>query len=354
MRGLMFNRRQWIRWGSGLATSAVAAGLGMPAVLAAQSRPEKSRITVGIQDLGNMNQLPLLLGQELGYFQQEGLDLQLVEEPDFAWTARRVPPPEIDVLSGCFENNLAIWTLGRPYTAFALLARTPQVVLGVSPTSFKGTPNARDLSGHRIGVTGLGSISHMVAQLVFKRAGLTPTDVRFIDVISPSQALLAFRHGQVEGLSVADPLVSALEQTNEIRVIADMRVPRDAEQVYGGPVPALCLSASSDFVQRHPRTCQALTDGLVRTLKWLQTAGPSDIARNVPAYYMQGDRAVYMAAFSKMRHAFSSDGVIPPGGPATVLKALLRLNKTVETDRIDLPRTFTNDFAQRAKVRFKA
>jgi len=350
----MFNRRQWIRWGSGLATSVAVAGLGAPAWVGAQTRLEKSRLVLGVQDLGNMNQLPLLLGHELGHFEQEGLQLQLVEEPDFAWSARRVPSAELDVLSGCFEKNLAIWTLGRPHTAFALVSRTPQVVLGVSPTSFRGTPDARDLSGHRIGVTGLGSVSHMVAQLVFKRAGLGPADVRFVDVVSPSQALLAFRHGQVAGLSVADPLVSALEQAGEIRVIADMRIPRDAEQVYGGPVPALCLSASSEFVQRHPRTCQALTDGLVRTLKWLHTAGPSDIARNVPGYYMQGDRAVYMAAFSKMRHALSPDGVIPAAGPATVLRALLRLNPGVETDRIDLARTFTNEFAQRAKARFKA
>ena len=46
----------------------------------------------------------------------------------------------------------------------------------------------------------------------------------------------------------------------------------------------------------------------------LQTAGPSDIVKTVPEGYLLGDRAVYLAAFDKVREAISTDGrrSLPP------------------------------------------
>jgi hypothetical protein len=48
-------------------------------------------------------------------------------------------------------------------------------------------------------------------------------------------------------------------------------------------MPAGCLYAPDhDFVQKHPNTCQALATAIVQGLKWMQTAGPSDIIKTVP------------------------------------------------------------------------
>ena len=40
-----------------------------------------------------------------------------------------------------------------------------------------------------------------------------------------------------------------------------------------------CLYTRADFVKANPNTCQALANAVVRGLKWLQTAGPSDIIK---------------------------------------------------------------------------
>jgi NitT/TauT family transport system substrate-binding protein len=93
---------------------------------------------------------------------------------------------------------------------------------------------------------------------------------------------------------------------------------------------------------------------LVHGLKWLQTAGPSDLIKAVPEAYFQGDRALYLAAFSRARGAWSPDGLMSEGAPATVARALSALPESNGFDQLNLAQTFTNEFARRAKAKFRA
>ncbi|MHB8950611.1 MAG: ABC transporter substrate-binding protein, partial [Rhodoferax sp.] len=99
---------------------------------------------------------------------------------------------------------------------------------------------------------------------------------------------------------------------------------------------------------------QALTNAIVHSLKWLQTAGPSDIIKVVPEAYFLRDRAVYLAAFNKIREAISPDGVIPEDGPQTAARVQARLDPSFKLGNIDLNKTYTNVFAVKAKQRFNA
>ena len=89
-------------------------------------------------------------------------------------------------------------------------------------------------------------------------------------------------------------------------------------------------------------------------LKWLQTAGPSDIIKTVPEGYLLGDRALYLASFNKVREAIALDGIMSDEGPRTALKALTSFDPNIKADRIELAKTYTNEFVRRAKDRFKA
>jgi NitT/TauT family transport system substrate-binding protein len=119
-------------------------------------------------------------------------------------------------------------------------------------------------------------------------------------------------------------------------------------------MPSACLYAASEFVQKNPNTCQALANAMVHALKWLQTAGPGDIIKTVPDAYLLGDRALYLASFEQVRESISPDGLMPVEAARTALRVLQAFDPAVQGVRIDLPRAFTNEFALRAKGRFKA
>jgi NitT/TauT family transport system substrate-binding protein len=194
----------------------------------------------------------------------------------------------------------------------------------------------------------------MVANLVLSRAGVKAGDVSYVGVGTSSGAIAAVRAGQIDAISNTDPIMTMLEQKGEVKIISDTRTLKGTQDVFGGLMPAACLYARADFIKANPNTCQALANAVVHGLKWLQTAGPSDIIKTVPESYLLGDRALYLASFNKIREAIGLDGMMPDDGPKTALKALASFEAEVQPQKIDLSKTYTNEFARRAKEKFKA
>jgi NitT/TauT family transport system substrate-binding protein len=193
----------------------------------------------------------------------------------------------------------------------------------------------------------------MLAKLVLAQAGVATQDVSFIGVGTSANALTALRLGQVDAISNIDPAMTMLEQKGEVLIISDTRTLKGTQEIFGGPMPGACLFASAEFVQKNPGITQALANGIVHALKWLQTAGPGDIIKSVPEPYLMGDRGLYLASFNKGREAISVDGLLSDEGSRTALKAMMAFDSAIQTDKIALARTFTNEFARRAKDKFK-
>lgn len=342
------NRRHLLQ----LASATVLAGLSLH--VRTQDKPEKSRLTMAVGGKAGFYYLPLTIAEQLGYFKAEGLELYIRDFDGGSQALKAALAGTADVVSGAYEHTIGLQARGQAYQAFVLQGRAPQIAMGVSPKTLPHYRQLSDLKGRRIGVSAPGSSTNMVANLVLARAGIRPHEVQFVGVGTSAGALKAFRTGEIDALSNIDPVMTVLEKSGEIRIVSDTRTLKGTRDVFGGPMPAACLYASQAFIERHPATCQALANGVVHALKWLQTAGPSDIIKAVPESYMLGDRGLYLAAFSKVRDALAVDGLMPEAGPPTALRSLALVDELVRADRIDLARTYTNTFAQRAKLKYRA
>ena len=337
-------------------TSAAAAVLASLATssLNAQARPEKAKVVIAVGGKAAFYYLPLTISEQLGYFKAEGLD---VEISDFAGGSRAlqaVVGGAANVVSGAYEHTINLQSKNQFFQAFVLQGRAPQIAVGVSTKAMPGYKTVADLRGRKIGVSAPGSSTNMVANLVLSRAGIKPGDVSFIGVGTTAGALAAVRSGEIDAMSNIDPVMTMLEQRGEVKIISDTRTLKGTTEVFGGPMPAACLYAPAEFLQKNPNTCQALANAIVRGLKWLQTAGPSDIIKTVPESYLLDDRALYLASFNNVREAISLDGMFPEEGGKTAVRALASIEPSIRPDKIELERTYTNEFARRAKDRFKA
>jgi len=334
------------------AAGAAAAVLAAPRVLA--QRLEKPRITIAVGGKSSFYYLPLTIAEQLGYFKAEGVDVEISDFSGGSRSLQALVGGTVDVVNGAYEHTINLQSRSQFVQSFVLMGRAPQIAVGVSA---RGMPQYRaiaDLKGRRIGVTAPGSSTNMVANLLLARGGLKPADVSWVGVGTSSGALTALRSGQIDAISNIDPVMTMLEQKGDVKIISDTRTLKGTQEVFGGPMPAACFYTHADFVQKHPNTCQALANAVVHALKWLQTAGPSDIIKAVPESYLLGDRALYLASFNKVREAISLDGMLPEDGARTALKALASFEPGVNPGKIDLARTYTNDFARRAKEKFKA
>jgi NitT/TauT family transport system substrate-binding protein len=341
------------RRGFALAAPATAATLAVPGLLA-QNRIEKPKLSLAVGGKAAFYYLPLTISEQLGYFKAEGLELEISDFAGGAKALQALVGGSADVVSGAYEHTINMQSKNQFIQSIVLMGRAPQIAIGVSTKTMAGYKSLKDLKGKRIGVSAPGSSTNMIANLVLSRAGLQPSDVSIVGVGTSSGALAALRSGQIDAMSNTDPVMTMLEQKGDVKIISDTRTLKGTQEVFGGPMPAACLYTSAEFVKANPNTCQALANAIVHGLKWLQTAGPGDIIKTVPESYLLGDRALYLASFNKVREAIGLDGMLPDDGARTALKALASFEPSVKPDKIDLARTYTNDFARRAKDRFKA
>jgi NitT/TauT family transport system substrate-binding protein len=313
---------------------------------------EKPKVTLAVGGKNLLYYLPLTIAEELGYFKHEGLDLTIVNFAGGSKALQAVVGGSADVVSGAFEHTINMQFKGQMMRAFVLQGAAPQIVLGINPKTMPNFKSVADLKGKKMGVTAPGSSTNVMANFVLAKAGLMPSDVSFIGVGTGSGAVAAMRTGQIDALCNLDPVITLLQRSGDLKIIADTRKPSEAEKIFGGPMPAGCLYAPQAFLDKNPATTQAITNAMVRALKWIQTAGASDIIKVVPEGYLLGDRAVYIEAFLAAKEALSADGIIPEKGSQTAFRALASVDKKIASAKLDLKAVYTNEFAQKANSKY--
>jgi NitT/TauT family transport system substrate-binding protein len=348
------NRRQFNLANIALA-SAMASGLwSVSKNTRAQGRFERTKVTLAVGGKAAFYYLPLTIAEQLGYFAEEGLDLDIVDFPSSIRAQQALASGNADVVCGAFEHLISLHAKQQFVQAFVALGRTPQMAMGVSVNSMPNYKRVSDLRGKRIGIAAPGTGTNFMANAVLQRAGLRQTDVSFIGVGTASGAISAVRTGQIDAICNLEPAMTHLELKGEIKIIADSRTLRGTQAVFGGAMPGACLYAQTEYMQKNRFAVQALSNGLVRALKWLQTAGPSDLLRTVPEAHLLGDRGLYLATYKNLRESISLDGMIDDEAAKTVLRVMINFDAAVKLELIDVSKAYTNLYAMQSKLQFDA
>jgi NitT/TauT family transport system substrate-binding protein len=335
----------------GLMVGAVACGAALEVL--AQSKPEKTRVLIAVGNKSGFCNLPLALAEQLGFFAAEGLDVDIMAFADSAQALQAVASGAADVGAGAYLHTLQMQGKNQNFQAFVLQARAPQIAMGVSVHTLPDYKYPTDLSGKKFGISRPGSLANLVAHAFLMREAMAPSSVSFVPTGTAAVALVGVRSGQLDVICQSEPVITLLEQKGDVRILADTRTLKGTQGVFGGVMPGNCLQAPADFLRRNPNTVQAITHAMVRSLKWLQTAGPSDLIKAVPEPHLLGDRGLYLAAFNKLRESYSVDGAMPEDGSRVAWRAAAGFDPKLVANRIVLSRTYTNEFVSRAKERFK-
>lgn len=335
----------------GVAMSALSLRLGGAQ---AQGKLEKSRLVVAVGDKTSLQNLPLTIADRLGFFAAEGLEIEILDVGNGLLAQQAVMEGAADVACGAFDGMFDPLARKHLLRAFLLLGRAPQIAFGVSTRAMPAFKRVQELQGHRIAVAAPGSSAQLVAAMVLARAGLSLADVKLVEAASVGAALHAVRTGQVNAIVHMEPVMTMLEQKGEVRIISDTRSLKGSFDVFGGAMPSACMFAPAQAVQNNVNTMQALANAVVHALKWLQTAGPSDLIKAVPETYLLGDRGLYLSVFGKVRESIALDGVIPDDGVKTAIRVRRKLDPTFEPEKVELERLYTNEFARKAKEKYRA
>jgi NitT/TauT family transport system substrate-binding protein len=332
----------------------LAAMLALAAAHAAHAQLEKRDVHIAVGGKTAFYYLPLTIAEQLGYFKQEGLEVKISDFAGGSQALRAVVGGSAEVVSGAYEHTISLQGKKQFFQAFVLQGRLPQIALGVSAGRMAQFKSFKDLKGMKIGVSAPGSSTHNLVKQLATKAGLDPSkDVAIVGVGIGAAAIAAMRSGQIDAISNVDPVMTKLELDGVVKVVADTRNVKGTQEVWGAPLPAGCLYAPVEFLQKYPNVAQALANAIVRADKWIAGAGASDVAKVVPESYLLGDRALYLFSFDKVKEAISPDGMISEAGAQATLAALRKFDPAVAATQIDLARTYTNEFAKRANQKKK-
>ncbi len=312
------------------------------------------RVTMALAARQSLYHLPLTLADQLGFFRQAGVAVEWLQHEAGSKVLLSALQGQADVVAGAFEHVFSMHHKGQSYQAFIQMGRTPQLALGVSTRKGASLRSVMGLRGARLGVSSLESGTHWMACQWLLHHGLLPEDVVFVEVGTSQSVIEALRSGAIDALCNPDPVMHWLEQKNEIRILGEARSLAATRKVMAGDVPGACLIARTDYLQRHPAVAQAISDAVIHALKWLQTAGLTDILKMVPAHHWMGDRAIYLGAFEKLRDSYAPDGLVLPTAVLNASQAHARLTNHTPLARPLVERLYNNSFASKSKVRFAA
>jgi NitT/TauT family transport system substrate-binding protein len=313
----------------------------------AKDVPEKPELHIAAASVG-ITYLPMLVAQQRGYFKDEGLDVHIAAFSGGSKTLEALLGGSSDMVAGAYSNTITMATKGQHLVVIAAQVICPGWIFGVSQKRQGEVKSAKDLKGMRIGVSAPGSSTHMAVNYILHKAGLQPSDVSIIGVGQAAGAVAAVRAGQIDALIVNDPSATILTKDGSLKPLENMRTAEGNVKVFGSDYPESSLFATQDFINKNPKTVQAVANAIVRAEKWIAKATPQQVADNVPPEYLGENKALYADAFTNSRRCIAQNGEITAKGAQTVRDVLSAFDPTVASARIDLTSTYDNRFVEKA------
>ncbi len=306
------------------------------------------KITIMVGGLEKQIYLPFMLTQRLGYFKDEGLNVELLTEPSGVDAEDELLAGAVQGVGGFYDHCVDLQSKGKVIESVVQILGSPGEVELVS-TKHPEIKSPADFKGVKLGVTGLGSSTNFLTQYLAVKHGVKLGEFTSVPVGAGDTFIAAIQRDEIQGGMTTEPTVSRLLKTGEAKVLVDLRNAESTKAALGGPYPATSLYMDTSFVEKHKEETQKLVNALVKTLRYINTHSAGEITDQMPKEYLVGDREGYVKALESEKGMFTADGLMPAGGPETVLAVLSGFSKSLKGKTIDLSKTYTTEFVKNAK-----
>ena len=314
----------------------------------AENALEKKDVTLSVGGQALFYYLPLAIADQKGFFKEEGLNVTIIDFKGGSQSLQALIGGSADATTGSYEQVLRMQQRGQEIRALIELDHTPAIVLAVRNDLTDKIKSPADLKGMKIGVTAPGSSTNNFANYVLNKYGVKPEEVSFIGVGAGATAIVAMKRGEIDAIVNLDPVISNLVHDGDISVLVDTRTKKGLEDLLGASsMSSAVLYTKDDFVKNNPNTAQALTNGLYKALRWLQTATPEEIANTVPASFIGNNRQIYLESVASSLQTYSPNGMFSDEGMQAALK-LLSADPAIANAKIDLTKTIDDRFVKKA------
>jgi NitT/TauT family transport system substrate-binding protein len=309
----------------------------------------QSKVIISVGGAACLCYLPTILAQELGEYKKAGIDAEIVDFKGGSQSLTAVIGGSADVVSGYFDHCVNLAAKGQQLQSFVVYDRYPGFALVVSPKHTADIKSIKDLANKKIGVSAPGSSTDFFLKFMLKKNGVDPNSVAVIGVGLGATSVAAMEQGTIEAAIMLDPSVTVLQgKFKDLKILSDTRTEHDTREVFGGDYPGGALYTKADWIEKHPKEVQGLTNAMINTLNWIHSHTPEEIMAKMPPNLVGPDKPGYLAALKNTLPMFSTTGRMDPKGAEAVLAVFSLSSPEVAKANIDLSKTFTNKYVEAA------
>jgi NitT/TauT family transport system substrate-binding protein len=310
---------------------------------------DPQKVTIMVGGITKLIYLPARLTEQLGYFKDEGLDVELLSQPAGVDAENELLAGAVQAVVGFYDHSIDLQAKGKEVKAIVVFGQVPGEVEMVASSQAATIKSMADVKGKTLGVTGLGSSTNFLTQYLAHLNGISSSQYTVLPVGADNSFIAAIKQNRIDAGMTTEPTVSQLLKSGDAKVLVDMRDVAGTRAALGGTYPASSLYVQSAWLETHKDEAAKLARAFVRTLQYLHTHSADEIAAQMPKDYYGSDKALYVSALKASLPMYTVDGKMPADGPDTVLKVLAGFNPSVKDKHIDLSRTFTNQFVNQVK-----
>ncbi|MCU6708226.1 ABC transporter substrate-binding protein [Paenibacillus sp. J5C_2022] len=290
-----------------IVSALLAVVLAGVAVLAGCSKGGSEQKVIRIGEVARtLFYAPQYVAIEEGFFEEEGLKIELTTTPGGDKTMTSLLSGVIDVALVGAETSIYVYQQGAedPVVSFAQLTQTDGTFLVAreKPDDF----NWDELKGTVFLGQRKGGMPQMAGEFTLKKHGIDPhADLELIQNVDFANIAAAFSSGTGDYVQLFEPTASIFEREGRGHVIASFGTE-------SGHLPYTVFMTKQSYMDKNKKWVQAFTDAVYKAQQWVAEHSAQEIAEVVSPYFENVDRDILISSIDryKSQGSFASDPII--------------------------------------------
>ncbi len=259
----------------------------------------------------SLGSLAIVMAQQLGYFQQAGIAIQVIDFTGGAPAVQALASGSVEACICAADHAVRLRSRGLP--GLVLVALTERHGYGLVALANSPYTDLASLKGHPVGITSPGSLTDNTLRYFITELKLDPdTDFELIGAGTGGAMRAAIQGGSVAAGMLTTPDVQAALADGRFKLVQDFRTLQ---------YPALDVLAMQGWMSAHPDAARAFAGAVVHAEQTIQT-DPAAVAAGLAEMFPKLDPALRGVLAEEAPKLLASDGVMAPGGYQLMLKML--------------------------------
>lgn len=249
---------------------------------------------------------PQYVAIEKGFFEEEGLKIELTTTPGGDKTMTALLSNAIDVALVGSETSIYVYQQGTddPVINFAQLTQTDGTFLVARSkidsfdwNSLKGSV----FLGQRV-----GGMPQMAGEFALKKHGIDPhADLELIQNVDFANIPAAFSSGTGDYVQLFEPTASIFEKEGRGYVAASFGTE-------SGHLPYTVFMTKKSYIDKNKKAIQSFTNAVYKAQLWVAANNAETIADAVLPYFDNVDRDILVSSIDryKQQGSFASDPIV--------------------------------------------